>query len=161
QEAAATARGRLAAADSAARSDGATLRTIWTGPKVDPTGSISPDGRFVTFSDRETGDLAIHDLMTGADRRLTNKGSWEQSSALAEESVVSRDGKYVAYAWCECQHRYSLRVVDARVRATPQPRVLYDNEAVAWIAPFDWSPDGSRIAVQLLRQDDRTAQIGW
>ena len=40
-----------------------------------------------------------------------------------------------------------------------QPRVVFDNPDVAWIAPNDWSPDGKRLAVQLKRLD-RTAQIG-
>jgi len=155
------ARAHLGASESTLRAGGTMLRTVWTGGKVDGTASISPDGRYVTFSDRDTGDLALHDLTTGTDRRLTNKGSWLQSSALAEDSVVSRDGKYVAYAWCDCRNRYSLRMLPVRGDATAQPRVVYDNESTAWIAPFDWSPDGKRIAVQLLRQDDRTAQIGW
>jgi Tol biopolymer transport system component len=161
QKEAAIARARLDASGSARHTTATTLRTVWTGPKVDPNGAVSPDGRLLTFSDWDTGDLAIHDLTTGSDRRLTNKGSWAQSSALAEDSVVSRDGKYVAYAWCDCRNRYSLRMLPVRGDATAQPRVVYDNESIAWIAPFDWSPDGKRIAVQLLRQDDRTAQLGW
>lgn len=161
QKEAVVARARLDGSGSARRATATTLRTIWTGPKVDPNGAVSPDGRFLTFTDGDTGDLAIHDLTTGADRRLTNKGSWAQSSALAEDSVVSRDGKYVAYAWCDCRNRYSLRVVGVKEDGASEPRVLFENEGVAWIAPFDWSPDGKQIAVQLIRQDDRTTQIGW
>lgn len=158
QEIAAVARVRLGARKSPPVT--ALERTVWAGPEVDPNGSISSDGRFLTFTDQATGDLAIRDLTTRTNRRLTNKRSWEDSSGLAEQSVISRNGQYVAYAWCDCRNRYSLRIADVK-GAAAEPRLLFDNPGVAWIAPFDWSPDGKRIAVQLLRQDDGTAQIGW
>src|SRR5437868_165198 len=37
-------------------------RQVWTGPSVDVYGSVSPDGRFISFTDWNTGDLALHDL---------------------------------------------------------------------------------------------------
>jgi hypothetical protein len=55
------ARARLGA-NTAAHSDGLVTRQVWKGPKVNPWGSsVSPDGRFISFTDWETGDLAIHD----------------------------------------------------------------------------------------------------
>ena len=46
--------------------------------------AISPDGRFLTYTDWSTGDLALQDLKTGEKRHLTNKGSWEKSSEFAQ-----------------------------------------------------------------------------
>ncbi|MBP1623503.1 MAG: translocation protein TolB, partial [Acidobacteria bacterium] len=42
----------------AARS-GPSTRRIWTGPDLDFEGSPSPDGRYLSFVDWETGDLAV------------------------------------------------------------------------------------------------------
>ena len=50
------------------------LRRIWDGFEVDTTGAVSPDGRYLSFVDWKTGDLAVRDLAAGTNRRLTNKG---------------------------------------------------------------------------------------
>jgi Tol biopolymer transport system component len=162
REIVAQARARLGAAAGPSAAGSATaLHKVWSGPQAEPGGGISPDGRLLTFMDWATGDLAIHDFATGLDRRLTNKGTWLESSALAEESVVSRDGKYVAYAWCDCDTGYELRIIGVGGQTASPARVLYRSDEVAWIAPFDWSPDGKRVAVQIRRRDHRTSQIGW
>jgi Tol biopolymer transport system component len=128
-------------------------RQLWTGPNVDGLGTASPDGRALSFVDWETGDLAIHDFTTGADRRLTDKG--ENSDDFAEESTISRDGTRVAYSWfARAKNRYEVRIVRLDQRGMPTPRTLYDNPDVGWIAPFDWSPDGRWLAVALSRTDN-------
>jgi len=45
---------------------------VWTGPKVDveSTHAISPDGRYLSFVDWDTGDLALHDLTSGVENLL-------------------------------------------------------------------------------------------
>lgn len=157
KEAVTVARARLGG--NAALSAGISTRQIWMGPKVDAEGTVSPDGRYLSYIDWETGDLALHDLMSGADRRLTNKGSWSDSEEFAEESAISPDGKQVAYDWFNGKDRYNLRVLNLSGSSTATPRVLYDNEDVDWIAPYDWSPDGKWIAVNIQRKD-RSVQIG-
>lgn len=158
--AAETARTRLASARPASERGGMVNKQIWTGAEVDTEGTISPDGRYLSYVHWDTGDLAIRDLLTGTNRRLTKKGTWQDSVDFAEESAISRDGSQVAYSWfSEKTQRYELRLL--RTDATPatQPRVVLDNDDVEWIAPYDWSPDGKWIAIQLLRTD-RTSQIG-
>ena len=60
-------------------------------------GSVSPDGRVISFTDWDTGDLALHDVTTGQNRRLTtNKKDWD---AYAIGSAISRDGRHIAYGW--------------------------------------------------------------
>jgi Tol biopolymer transport system component len=156
KEAVAIARARLQEGKTTSAS-GIITRQVWTGPKVDTLGTVSPDGHWLSFVDWSTGDLALRDLITGEDRRLTNKGSWADSNEFAEESVISRDGKQVAYAWFSKDDRYELRVTALSGPVTP--RVLFSNADVEWIAPFDWSPDGKVLAVQVSRID-RTSQIG-
>jgi len=35
-------------------------RQVWTGPNVDAYGTVSPDGRVLSYTDWDTGDLALH-----------------------------------------------------------------------------------------------------
>jgi Tol biopolymer transport system component len=158
KEAVNTARARLGG--GTATGTGIVTRQVWTGPKVDSDGTVSADGRYLSFVDWETGDLAIHDLMTGADRRLTNKGSWSQSYSFAQESVISPDGRQIAYTWfSDKTNRYELRLMGLNGANVAAPKVLYDNEDVDYIPPLDWSRDGKWIAVGIRRRD-KTSQIG-
>ena len=127
--------------------DGMVNRQVWAGPGVDTMGGLSPDGRHLSFVDWGTGDLAVRDMTTGENRHLTHKGSWEDSDEFAEYSVVSPDGQ-VAYAWSNKDGVYELRVVGLDGSGG---RVLLQGEKKDWLCPVDWSPDGSRILVCLLR----------
>lgn len=130
----------------------ALQRQVWTGPKVDVYGSISPDGRLLSFVDwANRGALAIHDLTSGEDRTVEPGGE-------AEYSTISKDGKLVAYSWFKRDvRRYEVRV--ANLTGEAKPRLVFDNPEISDIEPYDWSPDGKWIAVGIKRAD-RTAQIG-
>jgi Tol biopolymer transport system component len=105
--------------------------------------SLSPDGRYASLTDWETGDLAIRDMETGEVRRLThNSAPYEPGEA--EHATFSRDGKWVAYSWYDEDEPayYKLGVVD--VEGT-NPRLVHRDRATLWIDPADWSPDGRWI----------------
>lgn len=156
---AAEARARLRAAAPAARVAMA-LKKVWDGPKVDPDGTISADGRYLSFVDWATGDLAVHAFATGANRRLTdNKAAFIATSDFVLQSAISRDGRQIAFSkFSGTDQRFSLWIVD--FRGATKPRLILDNEDVIWIAPFDWSPDGKWIALQIQRKDRTTTQLG-
>ena len=119
-------------------------------------GTVSPDGRYFSFRDNATGDLMLHDFQTGEDRRLTTTAK-NDPKEYAEDSVISRDGEHIAFAWF-ANGGFEVRVLDLK-SANAQPRVLFSNhEAAPSIFPYDWSPDDKWIAVHVGR-DDRTAQI--
>jgi Tol biopolymer transport system component len=157
-EAAAQARTRLAALQklpSVSKEPAFATRKIWTLPDIGSIeGAPSPDGRYVSFTDWETGDLAIRDLEAGTNRRLTDKGSWEKSEEFAQFSRWSPDGSQIAYDW------YDGRCMDLRVTAIAggKPRVLVDNGNGEWLQTFDWSPDGQQILI-FLEKKDATRQI--
>jgi Tol biopolymer transport system component len=139
----------------------ATTWRAWGGPGVELSGAPSPDGRLLSFVDWDTGDLAARDLETGEARRLTDKGSWQESGEYALASVWAPDGGAVAYSWFKPrppQHliHYELRVVDA---AGGEPRVVYSNPGnVPYLVPQAWSPDGRWILTALYGAD-RTIQL--
>jgi Tol biopolymer transport system component len=156
REAVTLARGHLGGSTSIPKS-GVMTRQVWSGPEADIQGSISANGRFLSFSDRRTGDLAIRDLISATDRRLT--ANVPNALEYAQESVFSPDASQIAYAWFNKDFRYELRVLNAQSTIPGSARVLYSNPEVGWIGPSDWSSDGKWIAVQI-RRNDRTAQIG-
>lgn len=121
-------------------------RRIWSGPDVDSEGSPTPDGKVLTFVDWSTGDLAVRDLVTGAKRRLTHKGTWQESDEFAEFSVPSPDGEQVAYAWWNKDNFYELRLIGVDGSGV---RTIYRNAAMDDVEPKAWMPDGKKILAGL------------
>ncbi len=156
KESAALARTRLGN-EPAAIAKGMALRKVWAGPNISAEEcGISTDGRFVTCPAWETGDLGVHDLVTGTDRLLTsNKWAGDQ---YAHGSSISRDGQHVAYPWYNGKGHYQLRLTGLHAPDT-QPHTILDNEDINYLAPSDWTPDGESVVVSIFRKD-RIAQIG-
>jgi Tol biopolymer transport system component len=141
-EAAAQARARLAAISGKVASGRSEMvvRRVWAGPDVDVMeGSVSPDGRYLSYVDWTTGDLALRDLATGKIRHLTNA---TESGGNAFFSAISPDGKQVAYEWYK-DGSADLRLVGVDGSS---PRIL-EGGAI----PTDWSPDGKYVLGVVLR----------
>ena len=64
------------------------IRKVWSGTGVDMLGGVSPDGKYLCLTDWDTGDLAVRELSTGKNRRLTNKGSWLKSQEFPVFEMV-------------------------------------------------------------------------
>ncbi len=156
-EVVAEARARLGAMEQPSVSTdakGIVVRQVWPGSAGD-SGAPSPNGRYLSYTDWDkTGNLEVLDLTTGENRRLTNKGSWSESDEFAQNSIISPDGKQVAYAWFN-KDFYELRLVDLD---GSEPRILYGNEEVEYVHLCGWTPDGKKILAVFSRKD-RTNQI--
>ncbi|MFH1765000.1 MAG: hypothetical protein ABIF09_12505, partial [Gemmatimonadota bacterium] len=113
-------------------------RRVWADADL---GSVSPDGRYASITDWETGDLAIRDLETGEIRYLThNPAPWEPG--MADAHKISRDGKWVAYTWSTQSSGptpYELWVVGIDGE---DPRTICCDSFNGWMFPLDWSSDG-------------------
>ncbi len=122
-----------------------TIKKIWTGPEADGLGKISPDGRFVAFTDWTTGDLAVLDLATGKKNRLTNKGNWMKSQEFALFLAWSPDGKQIAYNWWGATSYIDMRVIDAS--GSKPPRIVHNMKNPESGAAFTigWTPDGKSV----------------
>ena len=151
------ARARLGGGGGPARSAGD--RAVWTGSGVDIFGTVSPDGRFLTYTDwARTNNLMLRDLVAGTDRPLTNNVSY-RDFGYAQWSAISRDGEQVAYEWVPAPAGPGeLRLASLRGSAIPSSRRIRQSQGKDSIRPFDWSPDGKWIAV-LIESGD-SSQIG-
>jgi Tol biopolymer transport system component len=132
------------------------LRRVWDGNNVDISGSPSPDGTYFSFVDWETGDLAVRELDTDKSRRVTNKGPWSKSQEFAMDSVISPDGKQIVYTWNNKEWSFDLRLIGVD---GSNPRVLYHNDQLTYIQPFEWSSDAKQILVYVY-QRNQIGQIG-
>jgi dipeptidyl aminopeptidase/acylaminoacyl peptidase len=163
----AEARARLSALSPAAgnvaadkATGGMSVRQVYGGSDTSGAWMVSPDGRYLAFTDWGVGDLAIRDLVTQQIRKLTKNPP--DSSEGVDVSVWSPDGKWIAYGcWWEDNNkvdRWDLRLigVDGSGR-----RVLHrlDPESRN-MEPYGWSPDGRNILVNISRKD-RSNQIAW
>ncbi|MBI2186910.1 MAG: PD40 domain-containing protein [Acidobacteria bacterium] len=134
-------------------------RQVWTGEGVDNGGTPSPDGRYLSFTDWDTGDLAVRDLFTGTSRRLTNTGGWVASGDYAGPSVISPDGRQVAYNWfVENEHKREIRTTSIATGELVRPKVALRTEADDYLVPFGWAPDGKHLLV-IRSLPDHTNQI--
>ena len=124
------------------------MRRIWGGPGANLLGTPSLDGRFLSFVDTDSGDLAIRDLASGEKRRLTASGDVRQ---FAYFSILSPDSRLAAYAWFNEEKFYDLRVIglDGSGR-----RTLFRNEESGFVQPCAWSPDGKQILTLFFRKDN-------
>lgn len=159
KEAVAVARARLGSPSPATSANGD--RVVWAGENVTHVGgSVSPDGRYVSFTDWwYTGNLMLHDLSSGKDRALTPNKDW-RGGGNAGNSTFSRDGKQLAYSWNNWEAKLGeIRIVNPEGTGVPQHRQVFVNEDVDEISPADWSPNGKWLAVHLVRKD-RSGQIG-
>ena len=137
-----------------------TATLVWSGSDVDTEGTVSYDGRYLSYTDWDTGDLGVREIAAGQNRHVTDTGQKQgRIKDFAEKSAVSRDGKQVAYSWWNENNgkRWELRI--ASLTGDPNPRRLYDNPAVDWLMPADWSPDGKWVAVRV-NLKDKNHQIG-
>jgi len=148
---AAEARSKLAALAGASASPGGstlTVRRVLTG--VDVSGQVSPDGRFLSFTDWGSGgNVAIRDLATGQSRRLTDHGSLEGAGGFAEYSVPSPDSKSVAYGWNSATYDLCVVGLDGS-----KPRVLRKGgDGVVRQHPLAWSPDSRNLLAEFMKTD--------
>ena len=129
-------------------------RRFWEGQAAGQfLGSPSPDGRYISFVDWTTLNLALWEIATGAQRPLTNDGA--TAGGAPYWSRISPDGTTVAFTFFSAGETGDLRLVRLD---NPKAKALYRNDQIAYAQPFDWSPDSKRLLV-VFAMPDRTNRI--
>jgi len=141
------ARGRLGVNGSLRPS--MSVRQVWAAPDTDNSGGPSPDGRYISFTNWDTGDLSIRDLVTGEKRHVTHKASGLNQSLNGQvrSSVFAPDSKHIAYWWIDQPPLSQIRVVGVD-GSTPRILRRFDNAGLIQLT--DWSPDGKYILASIL-----------
>lgn len=129
-----------------------TLQKVISGETTIMWGTVSPNGRFLTYSDPVSLNLAYRDLSNGKSKLLTSDAQ-EEPLQFNMGSVVSPDSKQIAYAWYKNNHEVRLLDID-----NPQPKTLYGNIGED-IYPCAWSPDGKTIYAKSYLNKTRQCQI--
>ena len=123
---------------------GLMVRKVWDDPETDIMGEPSPDGKYISYVDWETGDLAIYEVATGNKQRLTSMGSWDDPLEFAEYSSWSPDGKFLVFDWYNDDNPAYIDLYIVGMDGS-EPRKLWSNEEMMWAQVYDWSPDGKQI----------------
>ena len=128
-----------------------TARQVWTTPEPlgqSSAGSLSADGRYLSFTSFQTGGkLAVRDLTNGTTRLLTNVTG-------AYTSAIAPDARQVAYLWAATPTDQEVRVISIDGGA---PRTIF-KASDQYMTPSGWTPDGKQLlAVHVL--PDRTTRI--
>jgi len=160
QDALAHAQARLAAlAGTVGAASGSTMavRRVWAGREADYTGGVSPDGRFLSFTAYPQGDVAIHDLVDGRNRLLTDKSRATGSKGSVGKSTPSPDSTHIVYSWYQANRPGELRIIgidgaNPRVLRTAGTNVVEED-------PVAWSPDGTQLLVDSLKIDGTTDML--
>lgn len=158
-DAAGQARSRLAALPAPPETRGQTAKLVWTGPEAAGAvrGTVSPDGRYLSFLDVPTGALALRDLRDNSTRVLAS----EPGNTLYY-AIFSPDGGRLAYVWWTRRGsdvEFDVRVLPVAGDA-PRPRIVYRNPEMLFPRPFGWTPDGRQLLI-LRSLRDGTNQIAF
>lgn len=152
-DSAAQARSRLAALRTSTPAATETrARVLWDN-STNPWGTVSADGRYLSLQDWTTHDVIVKDLVSGEIRHLTHRTQEERSAGETEGTVISPDGKRVAYTWYSYSKQESspaeLRIVGADGKGD---RLLHKSGEYSNLQPVSWSPDGMWILAEVSRR---------
>jgi len=128
------------------------VRKVWSPSAVDTEGEISPDGKYISYVDWNTGNLALYEVATGKKRPLTRNGSWKDPNQWAEFSRWSPDGKQIVYCWSSEDNPSGIDLYILRLDGS-EPRKLWSDQEMEWTQCYDWSPDGKYILVCCAKKD--------
>ncbi len=127
------------------------VRRVWTGPEVQAGTRPSPDGRFLTMTDWNSGGLILRDLIKGSIRTIpvTTQHPWE----YALSSAISPEGLRVAYTWVmEDRARAELRLATLSETGEGGSETILSAPEIREISVHSWTPDGREIMVVVTGQ---------
>ncbi|MCX6559385.1 MAG: hypothetical protein NTZ26_02615 [Candidatus Aminicenantes bacterium] len=143
------AKARLAALNRPAEVPPLAVRRVWAGSDVNTDGAPSWDGRFLTFTNQASGAVSLRNLSTGETRELGKASADLQSPA--GRSLISPDGKKVAYARSSGDGFFELRLINLDGSGE---RIFFRSDRLVSLKPCVWSADGARIVAASATKDE-------
>lgn len=120
--------------------EGIQIQRFWPNP-IDTMGDPSPDGRYISYVDWDSDNLAIHDTLSGENRILTQNTSKDE---FVMYSKWSPDGKTIAYIWYNKDEYWDLRILSPN---NPKPQILLSDRDYQPFLLGNWSKDSKEILV--------------
>jgi Tol biopolymer transport system component len=131
------------------------VRKVWDGSRYGNTGSISRDGRYLSFTRWvPDGQLGVYDSQTGQDMDLTTPTSAGYTMAMS--AIFSPNAAELAYSWFNVDGSSEIRIVP---RTGGSPRTLFKNPTGGSTNTFAWSNDGKRILALISNPTNRLVWI--
>jgi Tol biopolymer transport system component len=150
---------RLSRLTATVSSNEIAIRQVWTGNGVDNSGSVSADGEYLTFTNWVTGNLEIRNLKTNKNSAVTNVGDLKDSVQYVDKSLISPDGKQIAYLWYRDRGDkgiYELRLINV---GNQTPATLYYCNKNEYIIPELWFSNDNKIIVQQYNSNNNIWQL--
>ncbi|HDT12749.1 MAG TPA: tetratricopeptide repeat protein, partial [Candidatus Aminicenantes bacterium] len=133
-----------------------SVRMVWSGLEAGSASSISPDGRYLSYVDEESGNLCIRDVASGKRTIVVRKAQADKPYQFPLISRWSPDGNSLVYAWFNMDNSIELRTIGVDGSA---PRTLYSQKN-EMAFPAAWSPDGRSIAAVVMRDFYQSFNLG-
>jgi len=116
-------------------------------------GVLTPDGKYISGIDWDTGDLVQFEVASGQTSRITNIGGPGARILYSQyrQQVFSRDGKQIAYDSRTGWNNGMIPQLRIRNLDGSGVRTLYSGKSDkdSYILPLEWSPDaGSILAIR-------------
>ncbi len=126
---------------------------IWRGRSVLGAKSLSPDGRFISYIDLETGNLNLYDLTKRKTLQLSENTRIDSHANYAENGTISPDSSQIAYSRHSPKGVSEMWIhdIDGSMEI-----LLFQMENQQDIHPLGWTHDGRRILARFAGPDFKT-----
>ncbi len=130
-------------------------RRLLEGSEAYAFGALAPDGSFIAFVDAASGSLAVHDLDRGSQRAVTDLGS-DLENDTWRSSVISPDGRSIAYARRDVESGYEIHIVAAD--GSEERTLLADWTRPRHVELESWSTNGNDL-LAVVSVDENTNEL--
>jgi len=135
--------------------EGIRINQVWESPYLDDLGTVSYDGQFRSCVDwKGSGDLAIHNLISGEIRPLTHKASLGDTGSFVLNTAISKNGKQIVSTWWRPYNTTDLVLYDVENSTS---NLLYSQKGEE-IYPSTWLSDYEIVGIRLI-PETRTMQM--
>ena len=110
----------------------------------DPTASVSPDGKYLAFTDWTSGNLAVKNIQSGIVEKLTDL-VWSRSHQFASHPAWSKNGRQIAFS-LHRSHTHNEHWIISR--DDNQSELIQTGPNIT-IFPQDWNPNGNEILCEI------------